>query len=96
MSGTLNAAWRYCGRIRLWVGNLMIEVERYDRVMHQRRLIRVHQEDICQALGIHPTMKYQNEGGPDTSKMMELMNRSSQPVEDRRRLMEAIAFNYLI
>lgn len=73
-----------------------IAVERYDRVMHQRRLIRVHQEDVCQALGIHPARKYQNEGGPDISKMMELMNRSSQPVEDRTRIMEAIAFNYLI
>lgn len=27
---------------------------------------------------------------------MELMNRSSEPVQDRRRLMEALVFNYLI
>jgi serine/threonine-protein kinase HipA len=47
-------------------------------------------------LGIHPARKYQNEGGPDITKMMELMNRSSQPVEDRTRIMEAVAFNYLI
>lgn len=75
---------------------IAIAVERYDRVLRQRRLIRVHQEDICQALGIHPAMKYQNEGGPDITRMMELMNRSSQPVEDRSRIMEAVAFNYLI
>lgn len=75
---------------------IVIVVERYDRVMHERRLIRVHQEDICQALSIHPAMKYQSEGGPDVIKMMELMNRFSQPVADRRRIMDAIAFNYLI
>ncbi|MFU8847869.1 MAG: type II toxin-antitoxin system HipA family toxin [Opitutales bacterium] len=73
-----------------------IVVERYDRVMIQRRLIRVHQEDACQALAVHPSRKYQSEGGPDIIKVMELMNRSNQPVEDRRRVMEAVIFNYLI
>lgn len=73
-----------------------IAVKRYDRVIHRRRLMRIHQEDVCQALGIHPALKYQSEGGPDITKVMELMNRSSQPVEDRRRLMEGVAFNYLI
>ncbi len=41
-------------------------VERYDRLIdkqgHRRR---VHQEDFCQALGVVPEMKCQNEGGPD-------------------------------
>ncbi|MBL6838099.1 MAG: type II toxin-antitoxin system HipA family toxin [Puniceicoccaceae bacterium] len=73
-----------------------IVVERYDRLMMDRKLIRVHQEDACQALGIHPSLKYQSEGGPDTVKIMELMNRSSQPVVDRRRIMQALVFNYLI
>lgn len=73
-----------------------IVVQRYDRVMMNRRLTRVHQEDACQALGVHPSMKYQREGGPDIVKVMELMNRSSQPVEDRRRVMEAVVFNYII
>lgn len=73
-----------------------IAIERYDRVMQSGHLVRVHQEDVCQALGIHPAMKYQNEGGPDVISTMELMNRSSQPFEDRRSVMEAIVFNYLI
>lgn len=71
-------------------------VERYDRVMLNRRLIRVHQEDACQALGIHPVNKYQNDGGPGVVQIMQLLNRSTQPVEDRRRFMQAVAFNYLI
>jgi len=73
-----------------------IAVERYDRVMMNRRLTRVHQEDACQALGVHPSLKYQSEGGPDIVRVMELMNRSNQPVKDRRRVMEAVVFNYLI
>jgi len=28
------------------------------------RLVRIHQEDLCQALGVHPSRKCQNEGGP--------------------------------
>ncbi len=73
-----------------------IVVERYDRVVLNRRLTRVHQEDVCQALGVHPSRKYQSEGGPDIVKVMELLNRSNQPIEDRRRVMAAVVFNYLI
>lgn len=71
-------------------------IERYDRVMLDRRLIRVHQEDACQALGVHPTNKYQSDGGPGVVQIMELLNRSSRSVEDRHRFMQAVAFNYLI
>ena len=39
-------------------------VDRYDRVARGDRILRVHQEDLCQALGVPPTRKYQNEGGP--------------------------------
>lgn len=49
-----------------------IVVARYDRALrdgHQRRL---HQEDLCQALGIHPARKYQNEGGPGPSDVAGL------------------------
>ncbi len=40
----------------------MIIVERFDRVMIDRRTIRIHQEDCCQALGRMPEVKYQNQG----------------------------------
>ncbi len=40
-------------------------VERYDRLVDaQGHRQRIHQEDFCQALGVVPEMKYQNEGGP--------------------------------
>mgnify|MGYP003571136893 CR=1 FL=1 len=75
---------------------LAIVVERYDRQPGTEDLIRIHQEDACQALAIHPANKYENEGGPGINRIMDLLNQSSRPVEDRRRFMAAIAFNYLI
>ena len=39
-------------------------VERYDRIQREGHWHRVHQEDCCQALGVHPDAKYENEGGP--------------------------------
>src|SRR5262249_38389837 len=43
---------------------IAIVIDRYDRQRAGNDIIRVHQEDVCQALGIMPTKKYQNEGGP--------------------------------
>jgi len=55
-------------------------VERYDRqVTADGRLMRLHQEDFCQALGIAPEYKYQNEGGPDLSQAFELVRRATRP-----------------
>jgi serine/threonine-protein kinase HipA len=36
-------------------------------------VIRVHQEDFCQALKIHPANKYQNDGGPGPKQIVELL-----------------------
>jgi hypothetical protein len=43
-------------------------VARYDRQAGDDEcLVRIHQEDFCQALGVVSEMKYQNEGGLDPS-----------------------------
>ena len=55
-------------------------IERYDRITDtQGRRRRLHQEDFCQALGIVPEMKYQNEGGPDLAQCFELVRRITRP-----------------
>jgi mRNA-degrading endonuclease RelE of RelBE toxin-antitoxin system len=79
-----------------WRNELAIVIRRYDRRTGADRLVRIHQEDACQALGMHPAHKYENEGGPGIFRIMDLLNQSSRAVEDRRRFMAAIAFNYLI
>jgi serine/threonine-protein kinase HipA len=71
--------------------------ERYDRQVTARGVIRVHQEDMCQAAGILPTMKYENEGGPGVRRIVELLRQSSSEAdEDVWTFVDAIAFNWLI
>lgn len=83
-------------RIQRFGNEPAIVIQRYDRQTGAARLARVHQEDACQALAIDPASKYENEGGPGIVRIMELLDQSSRPVEDRRRFMAAIAFNYMI
>jgi serine/threonine-protein kinase HipA len=55
-------------------------VERYDRLIDTRGYRqRLHQEDFCQALGVVPEMKYQNEGGPDLAQCFDLVRSATRP-----------------
>lgn len=75
-----------------------LQVERYDRRrMPDGRIARIHQEDFCQALGVPPELKYQQEGGPDFKKCFELIRSiSTIPGPDLLRLFDAVIFNVLI
>ncbi|HEY9787692.1 MAG TPA: HipA domain-containing protein [Candidatus Obscuribacterales bacterium] len=80
-------------QIRAAEDQLYLLVARYDREVGAT-ILRIHQEDFCQALGRRE--KYQIFGGPNLKDCFELMMRSSLPVVDRRALMQAVIFNYLI
>lgn len=73
-------------------------IARYDRERdEQGNIVRLHQEDFCQALGVAPDMKYEKEGGPSLKACFELVrDRSIQPVSDMRELLRWVVFNYLI
>ena len=73
-------------------------VERYDRVEDaQGNWLRIHQEDFCQALGVVPEMKYQNEGGPDLAQCFILVRRVTRPSAPHvLRLLDGVIFNALI
>jgi serine/threonine-protein kinase HipA len=76
---------------------IAIVVERYDRVRVQMRWARIHQEDMCQALGLHPTRKYESDGGPGARTITDLLRaQSSNPQEDVQSFADAMAFNWLI
>ncbi len=76
---------------------IAIVIERYDRVSIARQRLRVHQEDMCQAVGLHPTRKYENEGGPGVRRIVELLRQNSSAVdEDVQAFLDAIALNWLI
>ncbi|MCX8520376.1 MAG: type II toxin-antitoxin system HipA family toxin, partial [Rhodoferax sp.] len=73
-------------------------VERYDRwVDAQGQRQRLHQEDFCQALGVVPEMKYQNEGGPDLARCFDLLRHATRPSAPHvLRLFDGVVFNALI
>lgn len=75
-----------------------LSVKRYDRQPKvDGKLRRIHQEDFCQALGIPPEFKYQQEGGPSLKRCFSLLREvSSAPAADVLALIDAVAFNYLI
>lgn len=76
---------------------MAIVIERYDRRKTNKGIIRVHQEDVCQALGLPPTSKYQNEGGPGVADIIALLRETSTaPSEDTDTMIKAIALNWLI
>ena len=78
-------------------GEVAIAVERYDRAFSGRDILRVHQEDMCQALGLPPTRKYQNEGGPSAADVASLIRLySGARDEDIGRFVDAVLFNFLI
>jgi serine/threonine-protein kinase HipA len=76
---------------------IAIVVERYDRVPIEGQVIRIHQEDTCQALGVTPRTKYENEGGPGAVRILELVREhSSNPDADVATLVDALALNWVI
>lgn len=101
----------FCMRLAAAVGLEVAEVERaetlsglpylivtrYDRDLTQEPVRRLHQEDLCQALGRLHIEKYQAEGGPGVVEAMGLIDdASSAPARDRPQLWLALVFNVLI
>lgn len=74
-----------------------IVVQRYDRVAAAGGIVRIHQEDVCQALGVPPRIKYENEGGPGAVRTLALLNaHSGRRDEDVATFVDALALNWVI
>lgn len=72
---------------------------RYDRRLIDGRWRRLHQEDLCQALSVHPTLKYQSDGGPGVGEIADLLRRSMPGRtrrESERRLFDYLVYNVAI
>ncbi|OGV66116.1 MAG: hypothetical protein A2283_15230 [Lentisphaerae bacterium RIFOXYA12_FULL_48_11] len=83
---------------RIVDGKACILVQRYDRnTLNEGAVIRIHQEDFCQALGFPPERKYQQEGGPLLRDCISLLRDwSTTPVLDIREFIDGLIFNVLI
>lgn len=76
-----------------------LAVTRFDRRWLQERapyLVRFPQEDLCQALGLPASQKYESDGGPGMLQVMDLLLQSEAAGDDRRIFMKAQAVFYLL
>lgn len=75
-----------------------IVVARFDRTRSAGGgWVRVHQEDMCQAMSVWPGRKYESQGGPNAAAVADLIQQHSRsPAEDARSLAQALIFNWLV
>lgn len=72
-------------------------IERFDRRWTKDgRLLRLPQEDCCQALSVPPTRKYQSEGGPGMIDILKLLKGSDIPADDQKTILKAQILFWLI
>jgi len=76
-----------------------VVVKRYDRILADKKIERIHQEDLCQALSVHPANKYQADGGPSPLDIINLLTKTLPlkiAEEDKTRFIDALIFNWII
>ncbi|ABF39161.1 HipA-like protein [Candidatus Koribacter versatilis Ellin345] len=72
-------------------------IERFDRLWtSDKRLLRIPQEDCCQAFSMPPTKKYEAEGGPGAVKILTLLNASDTPTDDQKMFLKALITFWLL
>jgi len=79
-------------------GHELFVVDRYDRQEINKEIVRIHQEDFCQAMGYPAERKYQETGGPGFIECRELIDEylSNQGATNRLLFIRMMAFNYII
>lgn len=71
-------------------GVRVLAIERFDRYWDQEhRLLRLPQEDCCQALSVPSSLKYDSDGGPGMSDLLDLLQGSDTPSVDRRLFLKS-------
>jgi serine/threonine-protein kinase HipA len=78
-------------------GQECLLIRRFDRRLNGSTLVRIHQEDFCQALGVPSSRKYESEGGPSIADCVALLRRSARsPAKAIGAFVDLVAINYLI
>jgi len=74
-----------------------IAIKRFDRMYREDGYIfRLHQEDVCQALSLPSSAKYQKDGGPGVERIMGLLSASAEQKSDRETFMTAMVVYWLL
>jgi serine/threonine-protein kinase HipA len=74
----------------------LIVVERYDRAVSVDGSVeRIHQEDFCQATGIAPERKYEEDGGPSLQQIAGILQ-SVAAADSLERFLQAVTLNVLV
>ncbi len=72
-------------------------IERFDRHWtRDGRLLRLPQEDCCQALSVPPALKYQSDGGPGMVPILDLLKGSDTPAKDQMVFVKAQLLFWLL
>ena len=77
--------------MRQFAGVNALVIKRFDRRASEDQswIVRLPQEDMCQALGVAPALKYESDGGPGIENIMKLLLGSSRSFEDRKTFLTA-------
>mgnify|MGYP005994186633 CR=1 FL=1 len=97
---------RFCAAMGAEVANVEIvefedvralAIERFDRQWtSDGRLLRIPQEDFCQAMAYPPSQKYQSDGGPSVVDGLELLAASDDPTADQISFIRAQVVFWLL
>jgi serine/threonine-protein kinase HipA len=83
-----------------FAGERALVVERFDRFIREdakgKSILRLPQEDLCQALSVPSSKKYQKDGGPGFEPIMDLLLGSLVAQEDRRLMMKVMIVSWLL
>jgi serine/threonine-protein kinase HipA len=75
----------------------VLVVERFDRLLtDDKRILRLPQEDCCQALSVSPNLKYESDGGPGIENILHLLQGSDEPIADQRSFLKANIIFWLL
>ena len=74
---------------------ICLVAERFDRHERESEVHRSHFEDLCQALGLRPDLKYQSDGGPTPEAVIGLLRHETGKGNPRKFFL-SVFYNWLI
>lgn len=82
--------------VQVFDGTKALVVERFDRRPGDGWIMRLPQEDLCQALGYSPNIKYESDGGPGIGEIMRFLLQSREAKQDREVFFKSQVLYWLL